>query len=234
MHTTMRTILTAAAALASAAAIVHAGGAPTGVQWTPDADFILVNKDVGNERWAVTLNVDNLTATGNVFFTDDRVPAFIWCQNFDQSFDANAGELDLFYECSGAEAGFGGFGSDDWAFVTDEVVLPLSFFIPPAETCDLGDALNGANENNASSVWACSGSAGTFDLYLFADGTALSSATGDLDFDALIEGCRFADVGGGKGYLDTEYSPSRDLLTVFEVPADGGSVIVSECAREFL
>jgi hypothetical protein len=233
MHTTMRTILTAVAAIAGAAAIVHAGSAPSGVQWTPDTDFILVNKDVGNERWAITLNVANLTATGNVFFTDDRSPSFIFCQNTGEDFDAGAGELDLFYTCSGAERGLGGFGSDDWSLVSDDILLPLSFFIPEAETCDLGGALNGSNENNASSVWACGGSDGTFDFYLFADGTALSSATGELDFDALTDGCQFVDVGDA-GFLDVEYSPSRDLLTIFEVPSGGGSVIVSECGREFL
>jgi hypothetical protein len=115
MHSIKRTILTAVAALAGAAAIVHAGTAPTGVQWTPDGDFILVNKDVGNERWAITLNLANLTATGNVFFTDGRFPSFIWCTNTGEDFDADAGELDLFYECSGAEAGFGGFAFEDWA-----------------------------------------------------------------------------------------------------------------------
>ena len=31
----------------------------------------------------------------------------------------------------------GGFTSPDWTLISDQVVLPLSFFIPEAETCDL-------------------------------------------------------------------------------------------------
>jgi hypothetical protein len=49
-----------------------------GVQFTPDGKRVLVNKDVGNERWAITLN-ENGSATGNVFRSDGGPPAFIFC-----------------------------------------------------------------------------------------------------------------------------------------------------------
>lgn len=65
-----------------------------GVQFTPDGKRVLVNKDVGTERWAITLN-ENGSATGNVFRSDGGPPAFIFCAPLAE---ANT------YECFGADA----------------------------------------------------------------------------------------------------------------------------------
>jgi hypothetical protein len=207
--------------------------AVSGVQWTPDAARILVNKDVGAERWAITLNLDDLTATGNVFFTDDRAPSFIWCEKTASEFDPQVGELTLQYRCLGSDRAVGGFALSDWSQISDQVFLPFSFFVPEAETCDLRDALNGPNFNNASSKWLCDGNDGRFEFQIFANGTGSSTATGDFDFDAVEQACTFARLGDGS-FLDVEYSPSRDHLTVYEIPSDVKSVIVSECDRQDL
>lgn len=204
--------------------------APTGVQWTPDAKQLLVNKDVGNERWAITLNLSDYSATGNVFFTDDRAPAFVWCEKTGESFDSSAGELNLTYRCFGADAGFGGFASSDWTPIDDNVVLPLSFFIPDAETCDNSGAVNGPNSSAATNYWSCGGSAGSFNFSAFANGTAVSDPLGPFAYDAIDESCRFAELNDGT-FLDLEYSPSRDHLTLYEAQPDGKSLIVSECER---
>lgn len=204
--------------------------APTGVQWTPDGFQILVNKDVGNERWAITLNLADFSATGNVFFTDGSAPAFIWCQKTGESFDASAGELDLQYSCYGSDPGFGGFASNDWTLINDNVSLPLSFFIPAAETCDLHGALNGPDATSSGNYWNCGGSAGTFQLQVFGNGIAVSSATGTFNYNAVNEACRIARLNDGS-YFDLEYSPSRDHLTVYETTTDVKQLIVSECER---
>src|SRR5436853_3374569 len=100
-------MLTAAMTLVLAGpAPSRAGGSPSGVQWTPDSLRLLVNKDVGQERWAITLNLSDFSATGNVFFTDGRAPSFIWCQKTGQTFDSSVGEANLEYTCYGADAGF--------------------------------------------------------------------------------------------------------------------------------
>jgi hypothetical protein len=205
-----------------------AHAAVSGVQWTPDADRLLVNKDVGEERWAITLNLSDFSATGNVFFTNDRAPAFIWCEKTGESFDADAGELDLQYRCFGADRAVGGFTSPDWTLISDDVVLPLSFFIPEPETCDLAGAINGPSSPSAGSYWNCGGSEGSFEFQLFSNGTGNSTATGPFEFDALEEGCRIAQLGDGS-YLDVEYSPSRDHLTVYETTTEVDRLIVSEC-----
>ena len=204
--------------------------APTGVQWTPDSNRLLVSKDVGNERWAITLNLSDFSASGNIYFTSGEAPGFVWCSKTGEDFDANVGELDLQYSCFGASSGFGGFTEGDWSLISDSVFLPLSFFIPPAETCDLSGALNGPSLASAGSVWNCGGSEGTFDFQVFANGTALSSATGAFDYDAASEGCRIAQLDDGS-FLDLEYSPSLDHLTLYETTTDVKTLIVSECQR---
>ncbi len=57
----------------------HALARESGIQGTPDGKRILVNKDVGSERYAIAQDRTDLSATGNVFFTDARSPAFLFC-----------------------------------------------------------------------------------------------------------------------------------------------------------
>jgi hypothetical protein len=204
--------------------------APSGVQWTPDSARVLVNKDVGDERWAITLNLADFTATGNVFKSDGSAPSFIWCQKTGDDFDTNAGELNLHYSCYGADRGVGGFASADWTLISDQVAIPMSFFIPEAETCDLTGALNGPNSTQSGNEWNCGGSAGQFQFQVFGNGIATNTATRTFNYDALSEGCRIAKLSDGS-YLDLEYSPSRDHLTIYEIPTDTSQVILSECER---
>jgi hypothetical protein len=228
MH--IRFLAIMAAALSIAAPRLSAA-APTGVQWTPDSNRILVSKDVGNERWAITLNLDDFSASGNVYFTTGEAPGFIWCSKTGDDFDASAGELNLRYSCYSAAAGFGGFAESDWSLVSDNVVLPLSFFIPAAETCDLTGALNGQSSDTSTTFWNCGGSEGTFTFQIFNNGTAFSSATSAFEYDAVSEACRIAQLDDGS-FIDVEYSPSRDHLTLYETTTDVKQLIVSECQRE--
>jgi hypothetical protein len=228
MHVRFFFILAAALSLAAARPSL---AAPTGVQWTPDSNRLLVSKDVGNERWAITLNLEDFSASGNVYFTNDKSPFFVWCSKTGEDFDASAGELDLRYSCYGAEAGLGGFAESDWDLISDDVVLPLSFFIPAAETCDLTGALNGQSSATSTTFRNCGGSEGTFTFQIFANGTAFSSATSAFDYDAVGEACRIAQLKDGS-FIDVEYSPSRDHLTLYETTTDVKQLIVSECQRE--
>lgn len=218
-----------------ALALVCAGAAPafaaqTGVQWTPDSDRILVNKDVGAERWAITLNVSDFSASGNVFRTDGGDPAFIWCEKTGHSYDDSIGELYLEYRCYGADRAVGGFTSPDWTLISDDVVLPLSFFIPAAETCEHAGALNGPSSGSAGSYWNCGGSEGGFEFQLFGNGTGDNTATGSFTYDTINEACTIAELDDGT-FLDVEYSPSRDHLTIYETNTDVTTLIVSECER---
>jgi hypothetical protein len=205
-----------------------AHAAVTGVQWTPDSARILVNKDVGADRWSITLNLTDFSATGNIFHTDDRAPSFLWCRKLDDSFDS--GQLDLRYECFGADRAIGVFTSPDWVSISDQILLPLSFFIPEAETCDNSGALNGATSASSGSYWNCGGSEGAFHFQLFANGTGNHEITGPFQYDAVDDACTTVPLGDGS-YLDVEYSPTLDHLTVYETTVDVKTLIVSECER---
>lgn len=76
---TARNLLYALIATAAIAVAPSGWAADRGVQFTPSGDQVLANKNVGVERWAITLNDDDGTVTGNVFRTDGGLPSFISC-----------------------------------------------------------------------------------------------------------------------------------------------------------
>lgn len=76
-------------------------GRTSGVQITPDGSRVLVNKDVGAERWTVTRNISDGSVTGNVFRSTAGVPDFLWCQ--DESGTSVAGSRT--YSCYVASVG---------------------------------------------------------------------------------------------------------------------------------
>ena len=101
------------------------GASSSGVQITPDQARVLVSKDVGAERWAITRHMDDKTVTGNVFSGAGSAPKFVWCEETGES----AGDVSL--RCYGADACESApCTSDQWVMI-GPVTLPLSFFAPP-------------------------------------------------------------------------------------------------------
>jgi len=118
-------------------------GPARGIQRTPDLQIILVNKDVGTDRFAISLNQDG-SVTGNVFRENEPSPAFIHCTPTGQANE---------YACSGADTCVTATCVDQYTFIgnvtlpsdffevpmpcnepflfTSEVTLPDSFFVPP-------------------------------------------------------------------------------------------------------
>jgi hypothetical protein len=201
-----------------------------GVQWTPDGLRILANKDVGSERWAITLNLFDGSVTGNVFFTNGQPPSFIFCEKIGHTHQPDIAKLTLQYRCFGSDSAFGVFALSDWNFISDQVALDATFFAPEPETCDLTGALNGANAQNANSFWDCSGTDGQFQFQVFGDGTGVSSAIGAFTFDVVANGCGFGHVSGG-GFFNVAYSPTRQILTLYETNANVDQFGLNECHR---
>ena len=102
-------------------ACTDASGAQRGIQDTPDDTRVLVQKDVGTERWAISLNFDDGTATGNVFRADGGDPAFVVCEP--------TGAPNTF-QCSGADKCRATPCTDPFVPIA-EVTLPESFFVVP-------------------------------------------------------------------------------------------------------
>jgi len=99
--------------------------AQAGVQITRDGKRTLISKDVGAERWAITLNEDG-SVTGNVFQSGGGDPKFVFCEERSQA------DGQVMLACSGADrCEAAPCPPSDWTFIAD-VTLPLSFFEPPA------------------------------------------------------------------------------------------------------
>jgi hypothetical protein len=97
---------------------------------TPDGIRTLVSKDVGGERWAITLNPDG-TVTGNVFRTDGGEPQFVWCERLGTDGNPDPYAVEILYACAGAgTCGSLACPAGQWSAIAD-VTLPGSFFLPP-------------------------------------------------------------------------------------------------------
>lgn len=103
--------------------------AQSSAQWTRDRDAILISKDVGAERWAITRRLSDGRVTGNVFSTDGRPTSFLDCTQ--TSNDGTTLRLD----CYGA-----GPSPDEYALIAAGLELPVGFFFPDGERlAQLGD-----------------------------------------------------------------------------------------------
>lgn len=105
----------------------------SGVQVTPDGKRVLINKDVSDQRWAITRNLDDETVTGNVYFADGGEPLFAYCVQISSA----VSEITL--SCQGANRCVEPpCGSDEFRPIA-EVTLPKTFFAPPGSATGLAD-----------------------------------------------------------------------------------------------
>jgi hypothetical protein len=125
--------LVALAALVASAGAAHAKSA---VQITPDGSTILVNKQVGNEQWVLSLDLDNETLTGNVFDLTGKPPTFFACDVFSDEGFFFAEDLQgqtLTFDCQVA-SGCSALPCDpdvEWhALGVTPAPLPGEFFLP--------------------------------------------------------------------------------------------------------
>jgi hypothetical protein len=101
------------------------------VQIPPDENAVLVQRDIGNERWAINASLrdlDPLVITGNVF-RPSSTPAFVWCDPTDVLGNPNdVGNATVVYDCFGSNA-CSSFSCPGWSFIR-EVLIPGTFFLP--------------------------------------------------------------------------------------------------------
>jgi hypothetical protein len=104
--------------------------AAAGTRTTPDGKRILISKDVGGERWAITVDLVDGTVTGNVFSPNGGAPQFVWCERVgdDGSLDPDAGMIR--YACRGSDrCEASPCLASAWVDL-GQVELPGSFFLP--------------------------------------------------------------------------------------------------------
>lgn len=131
--------------LSLALVVVLAAGPATaqdsGSTLSPDQQSFLVNKDVGDERWTIGLNLFStdpanvINVTGNIFRRDGGAASFVACLvRSDSRGSLNDPDSVFRLSCFGADA----CGStaarcarDGWRLIADDVPVPASFFLPP-------------------------------------------------------------------------------------------------------
>jgi hypothetical protein len=110
-----------------ALAVESASARDSGIQFSPDGKRVFVSKDVGPERWAITLNVDDGTVSGNVFQPNGGPASFVFC---------NPGSGPNLFTCFGADPCPAAPCQDEFVpIAAGEVALPAGFFdLPSAAT----------------------------------------------------------------------------------------------------
>ncbi|MBY0275652.1 hypothetical protein K2Z84_09930, partial [Candidatus Binatia bacterium] len=195
-----------AAMCALAGAAPAFGQSSSGATLSPDRQSFMVNKDIGQERWTITLNLFStdpksvISVTGNIFRADGGPASFVTClERVDSGGDLRVPSSIFRLSCSGAPAcssSAAACARSGWTLIEDDVRVPASFFLPPdglgaasstAATESLLDALvaqlSGALARIRSERVLTRG------LALVAPRSALAQADGDrgatLTFDRL-------------------------------------------------
>jgi hypothetical protein len=192
----------------------------SGIQITPDDRRVLINKDVGDQRWSITRNLDDLTVSGNVFFAAGGEPLFVFCEQQGQS----GGQVDL--SCSGAnrctEAGCPGF-----EFLAD-VTLPESFFTPPGSPGPIENlsTIQGRVRDVVGGAASAAGGAATPSQLA---GIVVEARQGDRTLDVATtdaEGRFFLEFNGG-GEVELSFAV-EDVLVTLSLSILPGSVVTLE------
>ncbi len=127
-------IVTAAALLAGlllARPVAAHAQRESGIQLSPDSRRYFISKDVGQERWSITYNLDDKTVTGNVFPLDGGAPTFISCNitRVDQA--PNPADALYHLECRVAgPCASAPCTPDQWSPPVPVDPLPGSFLLP--------------------------------------------------------------------------------------------------------
>lgn len=188
------------------------GGRASGIQVTPDRRGVLVNKDVGDQRWTITRNV--LTYTGNVFLADGGDPIFLYCRQEGE----DGGDLQL--SCSGAGS-CSETSCPEFAFIAD-VTLPESFFTPPTDDVPLVARIQEALERTSPGSLAAA-----------ASGRALGGAVRASGIQITPDGERVLinkDVGDQRWSIMRDLGTSTVIGNIFEL--DGGAPQFLFCEQQ--
>jgi hypothetical protein len=105
----------------------------SGIQLSPKSNRYFISKDVGQERWAITYNLDDKTVTGNVFPLSGGAPTFLTCDitRVDQA--PNPADSQYFLECRVAgpcASASTPCGDPQWGAPVTPDPLPGSFLLP--------------------------------------------------------------------------------------------------------
>jgi hypothetical protein len=179
----------------------------SGIQLSPQSNRYFISKDVGNERWAITYNLDDKTVTGNVFPIDGGAPTFLTCDITRVEQAPNPADAQYFLSCraSGpcAEAPC---TPGQWGTASDAGPIPGSFLLP-----------TGTRATNAGNVQP---------IYNQSCSTSAVCHANGANYVVLANGVSWANtflvpadgVNGPQGFFVVPFLPDESFL--FEKVAD--------------
>jgi hypothetical protein len=126
-----------ALAVASLAAVALAGTPgkaqaqrQSGIQLSPQSNRYFISKDVGQERWAITYNLDDKTVTGNVFPINGGAPTFLSCDITRVEQASDPANSQYFMDCRAASPCDTAPCANQWGPVNSVGPIPGSFLLP--------------------------------------------------------------------------------------------------------
>lgn len=135
----MRIIAIAIAAAVAAIVTGTASRAQAQIQLTPDSNRYLIQRNVGQERWAISYNLEDQTLTGNVFHTDGKPPSFIYCEFTDIQYAEDPNDNEYTLDCWGNDPCESTPCDPDWGDpIATDIPLPASFLLPPGTQATFG------------------------------------------------------------------------------------------------
>ncbi|MBY0279956.1 hypothetical protein K2Z84_31860 [Candidatus Binatia bacterium] len=139
--------------------VARASGQTAGVTMTPDRLHLLVNKDLGAERWSISMNLSAndptriVSVTGNVYRSDDETVSFVHCAaRPDSTGSLSDASSAIRFTCRGMGGCTGnalGCARSAWTPLTRDVSIPASFFLPPGGRGGSGSSASAPSERLA-------------------------------------------------------------------------------------
>jgi len=212
--------------------------AQSGSTLTPDRLSYVVNKDVGNERWTINLNLASLdpqraiNVTGNVY-RSGQSPSFVWCQERDDSSGTLADPSSIFrLRCSGASACGAtatGCAREQWSLIADLVEIPASFFLPPGGNGLTSRAASSTGEPAPDAARAPLPAAPAVSLaQSLAAPAPASPAGGASDRGANLP------PDGANFLVNKELGGLRWSISLNQIPAQRGNAVTQRCDADLL
>ncbi len=164
------TFATAAAAVLAALALALPDAADaqrqSGIQLTPDSATYIISKDVGDERWAITYNLDRRVVIGNVFPQDGGAPSFLYCRITQVDQAPNPADAMYHMECQFAQSCGQAPCVNQWGDPFPVPAIPGSFFLPTGTQVTLSGNVQPIYNASCATNLAChvAGGAGPVNL----------------------------------------------------------------------
>lgn len=201
-------VATVALAVLSSSAFAQS---PTTV--SADSRTVIISKDVGGQRWAISRDLRTLAVTGNVFSPSGGPPQFVWCAQTAET------KQNISLACYGAGPCAQVGCADTWRFIAN-VDLPPAFFAAGAS----GDAgLNGLVGSWSFYYFYPSPFSDDYDLISSQVQNGVPVLIGRDDFDDPVVAARALDLlpGSASPYEFVMLDPGSTLCRAFAFDRTG-------------